>query len=130
MDTKTLTRRQIIELNNAHQQLDGPKDSPFRFSAKVRYNLAKNLRILRDRAEDIHKVQTAVIREVVPPGTKAEPGSPQYVEVEAKLAEFLAGTEDVNGLLSLTLADLQLDLNSVPISVLCALAPLVKEDVA
>lgn len=124
------TRQQITELAQAHALLDGPKDAPFKFSAKVRYSLAKNLRIFRTRTDDVIQARNQFVRSHVPPGEKTpEQGTPEFEKLDTELRAFLQESEEVDGVMKLTLNDLQLDLNPVPISVLCALGPLVVEDV-
>lgn len=130
MDPIVVSRREVLALADAHQKLDGVESTPFKFGAKVRYTLAKNLRILQNHADDIRKGQTGVIREKAPPGTKVEPGSAVYAEIEKELSEFLDEKLELSGVLRISLADLALDMNPIPITVLCSLGPVVRDDVA
>lgn len=126
-----LTRRQITELSQAHASLDGSKEGTYKFSAKTRYSLAKNLRLLRGKAMDINKVQNDFIRERVPHGTEPpKSGTAEFEKLDKELTAFQEETESIPGLMKFPLADLQLDLNPIPVTVLCYLGPIIVEDVA
>lgn len=122
-----LTHKVIIELATAHQQLDGSKEGNYKFSAKIRYALAKNLRLLKGRSEDINKVRTGIIRGISPVEAIKD-NSPELREFESQYSTFLDTEEDIPNLMQFTLSELNLDSNPIPVSVLSYLSPLIIEE--
>jgi hypothetical protein len=124
-----LTRRQVISVLDAHLNLDGSADRPSKFAPKTRYALAKNIRLLTSRFEDLEKVKTGMIRELAPTTFKIEKDSPEAVAITKQWEAFQdADTEDFPNLMRFTLAELNLDVNDLPIVVLAKLGPVIIED--
>ena len=123
----TLTRKQIPSLLDALMNLDGDPKAPFKYSPKVRYSLAKNLRILTTKFQDIEKVRLGLIRELAPGTFEIQKGTPEAVAFSQKWEEFESGEEPCNTL-RFTLSDLNLDTNQIPIAALAKLGPLLIED--
>ena len=122
-----LSHKTILELAYAHGNLDGVKDTSFKFSAKVRYSLSKNHRILKSRSEDINKVRTGLIRELTEEGAIKD-GSPEMAKFEKAYTEFLELEEDIPNIMQFNLSDLNLETNQIPVSTLSALGPLLIEE--
>ncbi len=138
----TYTIQQLNDLYQAFTALDGQthvlKDEaaktekailvPYKFGGKVRWNIAKNLSILKRHNEDFSKARDGLILELSDgTGSIDQEDGALISQLNAKLQELLAETTEVTGLLTLTLDDLNLDTNPVPGSVLAVLSALVKE---
>jgi len=124
-----LTRRQVPSVLDALLNLEGTKERPSKFTPKVRYALAKNVRLLTARFEDLEKAKFGFIRQISPENFKIDNGTPESVRFTDQWEAFLAAdTEDFPNLMRFTLADLNLDVNELPIAVLAKLGPILIED--
>lgn len=126
-----LPHKTVIELTDALSRLDGVSpDTPYKFGPKVRYSLAKNLRILRRKVEDIDKARVALVREIWPggDGAKKDKDSAEFERFSSQWQAFLESEEDVDGLMRFQFGELQLDINNIPVTVLASLGPLILEE--
>lgn len=125
----TLSRKQVMSVLDALLNLDGPANSPFKYGAKTRYKLAKAVRILSGRFEDLEKVRAGIIRELSPSTFQLSKDDPKNVEYTKRWEAFLdEAPEEVDGLGKFTLAELNLETNELPIAVLAKLGPILIED--
>lgn len=129
MSPLEITRRQLVDLYNAHKRLDGTKDTPYKFNMQTRYNLARNLGFLNSEFQAVHTAQREKLKELTPDSGRIEPGTKEYYEVETELSKFLDETVKIEKIHRIALKDLQLDLNAIPVTVLCDLGPIIVEDV-
>ena len=122
-----LTRRKINHLHKALTALDTLKGADLKFSPKVRYALAKNLRLLSTRTEDFEKARVGFVKQT---GVAANPNenSPELIKFDQEWTAFLDGEEEVPNIMRFTEAELNLDVNPIPISVLAILMDLVIEN--
>lgn len=127
-----LTHKAILELVVAHQNLDGTKENAYKFAPQARYGLAKNLRILRSRTEDINKVRAGLADELSKEMGDKKPDTPEFKALEKEFDErykqFLDATEEIANLMKIKFVDLNLDQNQIPVTVLAALSPIILED--
>ena len=124
-----LTNSQIISLGEAHLNLDGTPEKPFEFTAKFRYALAKNLRLIQQRVRDIELARVRIVVEVNPKNEKLDPNSEQGQLFEKRYEELLQAEVDIPNLMGIKLSELNLEKNPIPIRVLSALGPILTEDV-
>lgn len=133
---------EIINLYNALSLLDtypkvikqGESESvsqvPYSFSGKLRWNITKNLNLLKPHVEDYSKVRDSLIKQFTAEGEttidqKANPtGWKSFVEENEKLG---ANEVEFSNLLKLNVDELLKDSNPVPASVLSALDSLLTE---
>lgn len=123
-----LQHGQIASLLDAHLNLDGSPDAPSKFTAKTRYSLAKNTRILTTRMKDIEKARQGIVRVLAPTTFNVKKDTPEAVEFTKQWEKFEQETEDVENLMRFTIAELNLDVNPIPIAVLSKLGPVIIED--
>lgn len=125
----TLTRKQVLSVLDALLNLDGPQSAPFKYGAKTRYKLAKAVRLLSSRFEDMEKVRLGIIRELSPSTFSLPKDDPKNVEYTKRWEAFLdAEPEEIDGLGKFTLAELNLETNELPIAVLAKLGPVLIDD--
>lgn len=124
-----IARNVIPSLLDALLMLDGsdPKN-PFKFTPKVRYSLAKNVRILTTQFKDIEKARLGMIRQLSPKTFQIEKNTPEAVEFSKQWEPFDAEEVEVNGVMRFTLAEMNLDVNDIPIAALAKLGPILIED--
>lgn len=144
MSSRKLTIREALSLYQALPALDGHvvvtpplksddqidrKVIPYIFGVdgkgggKVRWNIAKNMDILRVEADRFNKVRDALIMELsggVP--TISEDNKEAIAALSKRVQDLLDSEIEVSGLLNISLADLNLDNN--PDLLPSALAPL------
>lgn len=138
----TLPIKALLEINAALSSLEGTQTVvkndvektekvviiPYQFSGKARWNIAKNTTLLKRIAEDFGKARDAVINEVSKGTGRVEPTDETVVkDFNVKINDILNTEESTKGLLSLTVADLNLDVNQISVAVLSALEPIVTE---
>lgn len=117
----------ILELADALSRLDGAGDTPYKFGPKTRYALAKNLRLLRSKAEDMDKARVGIVREIWPNGGAVK-DTPEFDRFSEQWNVLLNSTEEIPGLMKFQFGELQLDINSIPVTVLANLGPLIIEE--
>ncbi len=134
---------QIKELQDAVSNLDGYQKAvkvegsdklifqPYSLSGKTRYSIAKNLRILTTKITDFNKARDGLIQEISGGQNFIKKEDTELIQKFVTRANELAETEDdVEGLLSFTLAELKLDqdedVNPYPANVINGLALLIK----
>lgn len=122
----TLTRQQVIDLNRALKAFDGTPSSPTKLTMQTRYALAKNLRITKGIVRDIEKARDALIRSIAEGGFIPQ-GSPLADVFDRQWAEFAEGTEEVS-LMRFKLSDFNLDVNSIPVTALADMGPVIIEE--
>jgi hypothetical protein len=114
-----LTNAQIQLLHNALTRLE-PADKPgFVFSGKVRYNIARNLRLLRTVLEEVEAMRVKLVKERLPSGASELTG-PERADFEGHFSEILQ-TETELALYTVTIAELDLDKNQIPLLLLAEL---------
>lgn len=132
--------RTLLELHAALASLDGRqrviKDGetekivvvPYAFSGKTRWNIAKNLSVLKRVNEDYVKARDALINELSGGnGTIDENDTTSIKRMNEELKQVLDTEEDALGLLTFDLAALNLDDNPIAGSVLVMLTPLIAD---
>lgn len=122
-----ITRRQVSLLLDAHLNMDGSPTKPSKFGPKVRYSLAKNVRLLQTAFEDMEKSRIGLIKELAPTTNSIVKDSPEMASFSNRWNDFLDTTEDIR-LMKFTLGELQLDVNDLPIAVLAKLGAVIVED--
>ena len=139
-----LTVLKICQLYDALSALDGLEEvvsiggenklikKPYDFSGKVKWNLAKDLRLLKPHVEAFQKVRDDIVREVTGGKNTVTDKDDRWNAVIDKVSEVHKQEENVEGLLSFTPKDLGLDgdvvaTNHIPLKVLEALDFLIKE---
>lgn len=132
---------QIIELQAAISGLEGtPKiikvvsngvtserviTEPFKLGGKIRWNLSKNLAILTRRLEGFDKVRNALLLEVSEgAGFIKQTDYDKMAKFNQQLAIIRDSEENINGIITISEADLNLEENSIPLAVLMALEPI------
>lgn len=120
----TFLNREIVDLAFAHQNLDGVKDDVYKFTPKIRYRFSRNLGKLKSRSQAINRTRTGLLRELgVTKDTDAG-----YPEFERRWDEFLSENSEPIDLHRIALADLNLDANQIPITVLNKLSGVIIDD--
>ncbi len=142
MQSSIYTVQQLNEFYQGFLSLDGQthilKDEaaktekatlvPYKFGGKVRWNIAKNLSILKRHNEDFTKARDGLILELSNgKGTIDETDKDAITAANTKVQELLATDVEVSGLLGLALDDLNLEANPIPGSIVALLMPLIKE---
>jgi hypothetical protein len=96
---------------------------------KLRYSIAKNLRILNDHKDDFTKARdNAILAISGGTGTIDDKDSEKIGLLNRELQDILQKEVPVQGLLKLPLADLNLDQNpELPASIVSLLLPLIAE---
>lgn len=137
-----LAVRTLLEISSALSSLDGTPTSvksedgksekiilvPYKFNGKNRWNIAKNLNVLKGVSENLTKARDAVINELSNGSGKIDPADEATIKAfNEKFAEVLDAEESTKGLLAISLAGLNLDENQIPASILAALEPIVAE---
>ncbi len=122
-----LSRKLLVELANAHARLDGAPEAGYKFGPTTRYRLAKNLRILRGVVEDIDKARVGLVRQIWPDGMPAK-DTPEMTRFTIEWQLFLDAEDDVKNLMTFSLADLNLEANHIPVTVLASLGPVINEE--
>lgn len=133
---------QVIELQSALSRLDGIQKTvnvvtngvtvervitePFKFGGKIRWNLSKNLAILTRILGEFDKARNDLLLEVSEGAgiIKAE-DCERIAKFNQQLAEMRDSEDDVVGILTIGEADLNLDVNPIPLAVLMALEPII-----
>lgn len=114
-------------------EVDGkpvPVQTPYDFTGSFRWNIRKNLRLATDRAEDIEKVRIELIRQHssrvqgFDPFDKSEATAAKLQAYEKEFNGLLEKEEEFAGFLMISQAQLNLDKNPIPGSVLEHLDPL------
>jgi hypothetical protein len=125
----TIARDQIPTVVAALRSLDGDKNGSFRFGAKARYAIAKNLMVLSRHAEAIEETRIKLIRAISPETYELKPGTPEAKAFTDQFDEFLSEQITAPGVLAVTLEDLDLENNSIPVTTLSVLlkAELIRE---
>ena len=124
-----LTNSQIVSIAEAHLNLDGLPEKPFKFIPRFRYSLSKNLRLLNQRVRDLETERVKIIREIAPGDLRIEKDTPQAIEFERRYDSLMEDIHEIPNLMSLRLSDLNLGENDIPVRVLSALGPIITEDV-
>ena len=126
-----LTTTSALTLAQALPLLDKSADGkPFALPGKVRWNIVKNLAILTRFSEDYEKTRQGIIVALTPEGGTAadiDKDPALIASFRAQIKEILETDQEIPGLLTLALADLNLDANAIPVPVLLALQPLISE---
>ena len=136
----------ILELHAALSALDGSDEivevdgknvkikKPYVFSGKVRWNLAKNIRVLKTHVDSFNTVRDDIIKEISGgSGEITETDKEKLKAFSSKIGDVTSQEEEVEGLLTFTPKDLGLEedkpeaANKIPLAVLSALDILVKE---
>ena len=121
---------EVVEVNGKN----GVIKKPYNFTGKVRWNLAKNLRILKEHVDAFGKVRDDLIKEVSGGEDQISEGDTDKIKrFTAQLAEVNSQEEEINGLLTVTPKDLGLEeeditkVNKIPLTVLDGLGDIIKE---
>lgn len=139
-NTRKFTVREANELYAALSSLDGStvivgkEDDqkavtvPYRFGGKTRWNLTKALSKFKVYADNFTKIRDDLINEISGGSGAIKPeDSESILKLNKELTAALEQEIEVNGVLSIDLAELNLDDNQIPTVVLATLAPLIKE---
>lgn len=128
-----LTLQEIEEIAGALRELDGQKQpdgtkKPYTLSASTRWNVAKNMRILKPHLESLTQTRDGLVAEIS--------GGRQIIRQEetelmiaygTRIKPIMAAQEEIAALNRLKLSDLNSDANGVPSTILAALTPLIDE---
>lgn len=101
---------------------------PYKISGKGRWNLTKCLNKLRETNDAFNTTRDGLIKEVSAgkatiDGTDAD----RLAEFNTKMEEVLAQEIDTKGLLRIRVADLNLEVNPIPVAVLSLLSPILDD---
>lgn len=111
--------KKIRELYEGFSSLDGYTEVSagkvtekvyYRFSGKTKYNIIKNINILKRYSEDFDKARDELIKSIS--GGKdsiSQEDKEQLAKFNKSVVEILESEEDVKGLLKIKFADLNLD---------------------
>lgn len=117
--------QKLQELNAAVQTLEGRDEvheikgekvvvkKPFEFTGKVRWNIAKNLACLSRELQGFEKVRDDIIRKVGNGESIDRNDAEKVAEFEKLMLEVLQTDNEVNGVLTLSEADLNLEVNPI-----------------
>lgn len=123
----TLTNKSAIALFTALQRMDGVNDTPFKFGAKVRYSLAKNLRLLSRVRDDVNAARVALIKEISSDGDIRQ-NTPEMKQFTQRFEELLDLPVEIPNLMRFQFGELNLDVNAIPVTVLADLGPIIIEE--
>lgn len=99
---------------------------PYAFSAKTRFNIAKNLRVASQVDAQLTKAKNALVRKYADETGKVEKDNPNHATIIAELNALADATNDAV-LLTLPYADLVRDDQPVPASVIATLMPIIDD---
>lgn len=140
-EPKAYKRSDLFDIANNLAQLDGyykvvtdPRTGKeekvavsYEFAAKVRFNIAKNLVVLKPIVEALGKAREGLVKEVAGEGVTVLKGdTPEYARFDAKWKAIVREEETVD-LVRLTESDLNLERNPIPGTVTTALASIIVE---
>ena len=124
---------QIVKVNGEDRLIRSAYD----FNGKVRYNLAKNIKLLRSHIETFDDVQNALVKELAPETNEIsrEKDPVAYGSYINKLNEALEAEEDIEGLHKIKFEDLNLDkkdkndkpVNPIPGTTIAALLHIIED---
>lgn len=130
----------VKELHEALLQLDGlekvahidGKDKivkePFKLSGKSRWNIAKNVGILARKLEGFDKVRNDLVQEISEGKNIITKDETEKIKAfEKEIISVLETEEEIEGILTITKTDLNLDANAIPTWVIIALEPIITE---
>lgn len=133
----TLTVREVLELRNGLTNLDGSTQVvaqgdapakvvvvPYTFTSDSRWKIFTALTSLKATAETFEAARTDLVKRLGLAPDEKDPA--KLAPFEEALAKDLKRTVDIK-LPTITKADLNLDKNQIPSSVLVLLAPMLKE---
>lgn len=124
-----ISNRQVLTLLQILIKLDrsDPKESvKNRFSAKVIYALAKNCRQLRSHAEDLEKTRVATFKKYQQQGEETLTGEAAK-KFQAEFGQLLDEKIPIT-FYTVSIDDLDLNTNQIPIDVLTELLGTIVED--
>jgi len=128
-----LTAQQILRLIEALQHFDAmppmqdgkPARAPYKLAGTVRMAMARNVAKLGEVVSAYQNARNALVYDhAVAGGNAVAPD--KIADFERAHAELLSSVHEVD-LIRLSEANLQLDVNEVPVSVLAALIPVMRE---
>ena len=128
--------QQVRNLATAFSMLDGSAKvinnekvlEPYVFSAKARWNIVKNLRILNVFVTDFNNARDALIKQISNGNNEIDSkNQEQMAEYLNGLSEINLQEVEVNGILPIKLEELNLDKNQIPSSILAELGDLINE---
>lgn len=118
--------KQILEMNQALRQVDN-----FKFAGIFRYTLAKNLRRLSEAVSDLEETRKKLgaDRKMWKTDEKGAPIPDKNEDIKDFENEWtkLLNAETEIVLTMITIKDLDLDVNAIPVTVLAAIDCLIKE---
>lgn len=138
-ESRTLTVRDLVNLHAALALEGHPrivKDEkggekvviiPYVFGGATRWALSRMLVLTKGYADLFSKTRDALIKELSGGDTIAETDTDKVKAFNVKLNEVLDTKEVVDGILTVTIADLKLDENPIATNVLVALTPIIKD---
>jgi hypothetical protein len=103
------------------------KDSSYKFSAKARYALAKNLRLVSSFHEDCEKARVNLVRGLLTEGVELKPGTPEHDKFVEQYNAFMSEEEEIPGVLVIDFKELDLEKNQIPVNLLADLMSIVTE---
>lgn len=121
----------IIALDGTDRAVDqGPGNparilrEPYKFAGDVRARLAANLAVLAAAGKDANDQRDALIRQISGGGSSIDQKDKAKLDEFNRAAQLLFEKERTLDLSPIATADLQLDQNAIPVSVLAVLAKL------
>lgn len=131
---------EIIEIYSALLQLDGESISaknngadvvikkPFKFSGKTRWNLAKDITILKKHSEKFNETRDNFIKSLSGGSNQIDQSDKtKLVEFQEQVNAELQKVEDVEGVLKIKIDELKLDENAISSNILSAISLILEE---
>ena len=131
---------EIIEIHSALLQLDGENISvknnnvdvvlkkPFNFSGKTRWNIAKDITILKKHSEKFSETRDNFIKSLSGGSNQINQGDKtKLVEFQEQVNAELQKVEDIEGVLKIKIEELKLDENAISSNLLSAISLILEE---
>lgn len=136
-----LKTKEIIAINNGLAALNGKQKAvkndegkelivveAYNFDSKVKWNIAKNKRIMTKEVETFNELRDDIIKRLANGNREIDPSDKKTINMFFEELEKLEKTEvEVDGLLKFKLADLKIEENNLSPAILESLFLLIEE---